>query len=73
LKTTGSKLTKLNIEGKLTYTFYTDVEPKGDKLEYSFITQNDGSTTARSPEGAFEFRIDNDLQAVTERIRQFEN
>jgi hypothetical protein len=72
LLTGGAKLTKLNLEGKLTYTLYTSVEFESGKPEYYFVTQTDGTTSARSPEGCFEFRIPNDLNYVINRIKEFE-
>lgn len=73
LKTGGNKLTKLNVEGKLVYTFYTEVEFKGGKTSYSFVTQTDGTTTARSPHGCFDFKIDNDLKFIVDRIEEYES
>lgn len=74
LKTGGAKLTKLNIEGLLTYTLYTEVERKGNKNHYYFLTQSDGTTTARSPHDCFAgYKIDNDLAEVIKAIDKFEN
>ena len=73
LKTGGAKLTNLNVEGKLTYTFYTEVEFKEDKPVYYFVTQSDGTTTARSPYGCFDTKIPNDLGLIVKTIDEFEN
>jgi hypothetical protein len=73
LLTGGTKLTKLNLEGKLTYTLYTDVEFEDGKPTYAFLTQTDGSNTARSPEGCFEYKIPNDLEEVIKSIKEYEN
>ena len=73
LKTGGSKLTKLNVESKLAYTFYSVAENTGEKIEYYFTTQTDGFNTARCPEGLFEYKIPNDLQPMLEEIRKFES
>ena len=54
LKTNGAKLTKLNVEGLSTYTLYTTVARGEEEVEYKFLVQNDGTNTARSPEGVFE-------------------
>jgi Cdc6-like AAA superfamily ATPase len=72
LKTGGAKLTKLNVESKLAYTFYSHAENTGDKIEYYFTTQTDGFNTARSPEGLFEYKIDNDLAPMIHAINDFE-
>ena len=73
LKTNGAKLSKLNLEGKLTYTLYTQAEQADDGMKYYFLTQTDGYNTARSPYGLFDAKIDNDLAYVIDSIRKFEN
>jgi hypothetical protein len=73
LKTGGNKLTKLNVEGKILYTLYTEIEFKDKKPSYYFVTQTDGTNTARSPEGCFDFQIPNNLGFVIKTIREFEN
>ena len=73
LKTNGQKLTKLNVEGKITYTFYSHAELVGEnEIEYYFTTQTDGYNTARTPQGLFDYKIDNDLNFAISRIREFE-
>ena len=42
-----------------------------DGANHYFITQSDGSNTAKSPEGMFELKIPNDLAAVDKRIREY--
>ena len=42
-----------------------------DGSNHYFITQSDGSTTAKSPEGMFELKIPNDLKAVDTAIRDY--
>lgn len=39
--------------------------------EHYFITQSDGYTTAKSPEGMFDLKIPNDLKAVDTAIRDY--
>ncbi len=39
--------------------------------QHCFITQSDGYTTAKSPEGMFENRIPNDLKAVDVAVRNY--
>lgn len=66
----GQKLTKLNMNGKLSYNLYTDVTVKSDgSREYWFITQNDGLTEARSVEGVLPLKMENDLGEVVHKIR----
>lgn len=42
-----------------------------DGSNHYFITQSDGCTTAKSPEGMFELKIPNDLKAVDTAIRNY--
>ena len=74
LKTNGAKLTKLNIEGLSTYTLYTSVARGEEGANYNFSVQNDGTNTARSPEGVFEsLLIPNDFHNVVNSIQEYEN
>lgn len=71
-KTNGQKLTKLNIDGLLSYNLYTEIEHDGtDKQgKYYFITQGNGRNEARSPEGVLDYKIPNDLSIVVKAIRE---
>ena len=42
-----------------------------DGQTHYFMTQSDGSNTAKSPEGMFELKIPNDLAFVNDRIREY--
>ena len=42
-----------------------------DGSNHYFITQSDGSTTAKSPEGMFDLKIPNDLKMVDTKIREY--
>ena len=42
-----------------------------DGTNHYFITQSDGSNTAKSPEGMFDLKIPNDLKAVDTAIRSY--
>lgn len=44
-----------------------------DNKEHHFITQSDGFTPAKSPEGLFDEIIPNDLKLVNDKIREFYN
>ena len=44
-----------------------------DGKTHEFVTQSDGFTTAKSPMGMFEPKIDNDLKAVDKIIREYYN
>ena len=63
---------KINPEGLFTTVLYTSVK-KGDKgMEYSFLTQNTGYNTGKSPEDMFETdEIPNDLKFVFEKMDKY--
>lgn len=68
-KTVGKMLdNQLTVEGCFSIVLLTMVEG----AEHFFITQSDGYTTAKSPEGMFnDIRIPNDLKAVDTAIRDY--
>lgn len=67
-KTIGKMLDeKLTVEGCFDIVLFTRVE----NGEHYFITQSNGTTTAKSPEGMFENKISNDLQIVDDAIRNY--
>lgn len=75
-KTSGKLLDNaIGIEGLATYVMFTDVQEGEDgKLAYKFVTQNDGTTTAKTPMGCFEdMYIDNDLALVIDAIDDYNN
>jgi hypothetical protein len=72
LKTVGKMLNNLNIEGKVTYTFYTHVEREGGETKYMLMTQSNGYNTARCPEGIFDYMIPNDMDYVINEVRKHE-
>ena len=67
-KTIGKMLDRqLTVEGCFDIVLLTSVQGQ----EHYFITQSDGYTTAKSPEGMFEPQIPNDLKAVDDAIRLY--
>lgn len=67
-KTIGRMLDQqLTVEGCFDVVLLTSVEGQ----EHYFITQSDGYTTAKSPEGMFEAKIPNDLKSVDDTIRLY--
>ena len=67
-KTVGKMLdNQLTVEGCFNIVLLCSVEGS----EHYFITQTDGSTTAKSPEEMFDLRIPNDLKAVDTAIREY--
>lgn len=75
IKTAGKMLdNQVVMEGLFTVILYTFVETKADKTTYSFVTNRIGKLPAKSPEGMFEsIKIDNNLQLVTDTIREYYN
>jgi len=75
IKTVGKMLDeKVTLEGLFTTVLFTDVSKNTEtgEIEYRFITQNDGSTTGKSPKGMFEeLLIPNDLVFVVESIDNY--
>ena len=75
IKTVGKMLDeKVTLEGLFTVVLFTDVtkNTENGKLEYKFITQNDGSTTGKSPRGMFEeMLIPNDLVFVIKKMDDY--
>jgi len=74
IKTIGKMLDeKITIEGMFTIVLLSQVEKTEEGMKYWFITNSDGTTTAKSPEGMFPEKIPNDLQAVLDRIEEYNN
>ena len=69
LKTIGKLLDeKICLEGMSTIVLKTNVSDG----QYSFLTQNNGKDTVKSPAGMFpSYAIDNDLKYVDEKIRHY--
>jgi len=67
-KTVGQMLDNyLTLEGCCDVVLLTQT----DGSNHYFVTQSDGITTAKSPEGMFDNKIPNDLKAVDTRIREY--
>lgn len=67
-KTVGKMLDSyLTLEGLVSICLYC----QNTNGVHSFITQSDGTTTAKSPEGMFDLEIDNDLKFVDTKIREY--
>lgn len=71
VKTIGKLLDeKITVEGLFTIVLKTHVEDG----KYTFMTQNSGTDTVKSPIGMFpDVQIDNDLKAVDDAIREYYN
>ena len=65
---------KITWEGLFTIVLQTEVLTKEEGREYTFKTQNNGDSTAKSPAGMFDtVNIPNDLLLVANAIEQYDN
>ena len=73
IKTIGKLLdSTITLEGLFTYVLFTKIlRNEGNEVEYKFMTNSDGTCTAKSPMGLFDRLIDNDLDLVTKRIKEY--
>ena len=63
----------ITLEGLFTYVLFTRVvKDESDGVQYRFLTNSDGTCTAKSPMGLFEdLLIDNDLDYVIKKIQEY--
>lgn len=76
IKTVGKMIDNMiTVEGLFTYVLFTQrVKDDDGNMQYKFVTQSDGTTTAKTPLGCFEEAfIDNDLQFVFNKIDEYNN
>jgi ABC-type dipeptide/oligopeptide/nickel transport system ATPase component len=74
IKTQGKMLDSvITLEGLFTYVLFTKVvKDDSDSVQYKFLTNSDGTCTAKSPMGLFEdLLIDNDLDYVIKKIKEY--
>lgn len=74
IKTQGKMLDSvITLEGLFTYVLFTKVvKDDSDSVQYKFLTNSDGTCTAKSPMGLFEdLLIDNDLDYVISKIKEY--
>jgi len=75
-KTVGKLVDNVvNIEGMFTVVLFTEVKVEPNKtISHSFLTQTDGTNTAKSPRGMFpELKIENDLNYVINTANAYYN
>lgn len=74
-KTIGKMVDNVvTLEGLFTVVLFTKVRKGKDAMEYSFVTQSDGATTAKSPRGMFDkLEIPNDLAFVIKQMHDYNN
>ena len=72
-KTIGKMVDSVvTLEGLFTIVLFTKVKKGKEGMEYSFITQSDGATTAKSPRGMFDtLEIPNDLNYVINKMNEY--
>jgi broad-specificity NMP kinase len=73
IKTIGKMLDeKITVEGMFTVVLLCSVYKLESKLQYFFVTRNDGTTTVKTPEGMFDKpMIPNDLKLVLDTMNQY--
>lgn len=74
MKTLGKMLDSVvTLEGLFTYVLFTTIQRDEDgNPTYKFITNSDGTCTAKTPMGLFDsIYIDNDLDYVINRIKEY--
>lgn len=74
IKTLGKMIDNMiTVEGLFTYVLFTaKIKNDDGNIEYKFITNSDGSTTAKTPMGCFDsLLIDNDLEFVFNKIDEY--
>ena len=73
IKTIGKMIDNVvTIEGLFTYVLFTHIAGDEQGNTYHFITQSDGTTTAKTPLDCFDsLLIPNDLQYVIDKIEEF--
>jgi ABC-type dipeptide/oligopeptide/nickel transport system ATPase component len=74
IKTQGKMLDSvITLEGLFTYVLFTRVvKDESDGVQYRFLTNTDGTCTAKSPMGLFEdLLIDNDQDYVIKKIQEY--
>lgn len=75
LQTPGKLLDKtVKIDSYFTYVLHTQVVKGENGMQYKFLTNDNGTHSAKTPRGCFTERlIDNDIKAVLDRIRDYQN
>lgn len=64
----------ITLEGLFTYVLFTKVvrDEGSNEVQYKFLTNSDGTCTAKSPMGLFDdILIDNDLNFVIDKIKEY--
>ena len=74
LQTAGKLMdNQLKIPSYITYVLHTEVSEKNGKMDYSFLTNSDGTRLAKSPEGCLDAREPNDYKVILDKIAKFQS
>lgn len=75
IKTIGKLLDeKITVEGLFTVVLQSSIVIENDEQKYVFVTQSDGTSTVKSPEGMFPAKfIPNDMDFVLKSIEEYNN
>ena len=72
IKTVGKMLDeKITIEGLFTIVLHAQARKNDKRIEHYFLTNSDGTTTAKSPAGMFDQEIPNDLNFVLQKVKAY--
>lgn len=76
IKTSGKLIDQhITLEGLFTIVLYTRIieSEESGELQHVFLTNSDGTNTAKSPKGMFDKTIPNDLNLVFKGINEYYN
>jgi hypothetical protein len=74
IKTIGKMLDeKITLEGLFTIVLMADKRKTDKKIDHFFVTNSDGSSTCKSPEGMFPLEIPNDLNTMLSQVKKYYN
>lgn len=73
LQTAGKLMdSQIKIPSYFTYVLHTNVKEVNGKMEYSFLTNNDGLRLAKSPEGCLDKFEPNDYALILDKIAKYQ-
>jgi hypothetical protein len=73
LQTAGKLMdNQIKIPSYFTYVLHTEVSEKNGKMDYSFLTNSDGTRLAKSPEGCLDTHEPNDYKVILDKIAKYQ-
>jgi hypothetical protein len=73
LQTAGKLMdNQIKIPSYFTYVLHTEVVEKNGRMEYSFLTNSDGTRLAKSPEGCLDAHELNDYKLILDKIAKYQ-